>query len=378
MKHAYKAYLASRLPTIAQSDIPTMKILVLPMSTEPILLRPASHDRQRYLLERRDGVVVPLIPADELPEDFKLKVQRTMTMDEAFASGLQLVSFEPQVAAASTPPNSSSSLSPAPVPKRHQRPKSRVADAVRQSRLSPPTEIIDLNTSELSSEPAWRALPRNTTSKSPDGLAEQHRVPDERLKRYCSHWVHYGNCDYTQQGCKFLHVMPDQETLRSIGFRTTPRWWLNRHMSGSPRGSSELSKPSTAPCTDQIDESLRVRSAFKREACRGSTTSSVSSSYINLIDLSPDLHAMSPSSISSLVHEPSPVHLGPSLMQETSDPQHETSSEPRQQASYHEDSPKLERGKDLNSPHLIRRKSGRREVYLPPKSRRSGRGKRGL
>ena len=34
-----------------------------------------------------------------------------------------------------------------------------------------------------------------------------------------------GECDFTQQGCMFLHAMPDLDTLELLGFRSYPRWF---------------------------------------------------------------------------------------------------------------------------------------------------------
>ena len=43
-------------------------------------------------------------------------------------------------------------------------------------------------------------------------------------KRYCTHWIRTGNCDYMQEGCKYLHVIPDEETCLQIGIRDPPLW----------------------------------------------------------------------------------------------------------------------------------------------------------
>ena len=43
-------------------------------------------------------------------------------------------------------------------------------------------------------------------------------------KQYCTHWIRTGNCDYVQEGCKYLHVIPDEETRLRIGIRDMPRW----------------------------------------------------------------------------------------------------------------------------------------------------------
>lgn len=44
-------------------------------------------------------------------------------------------------------------------------------------------------------------------------------------KVYCTHWMRTGECDFTQQGCMFLHSMPDLDTLELLGFRSYPRWF---------------------------------------------------------------------------------------------------------------------------------------------------------
>lgn len=43
-------------------------------------------------------------------------------------------------------------------------------------------------------------------------------------KKYCTHWIRTGNCDYVQEGCRYLHVIPDEATRLSIGIRDMPRW----------------------------------------------------------------------------------------------------------------------------------------------------------
>jgi len=46
-------------------------------------------------------------------------------------------------------------------------------------------------------------------------------------KKYCSLRIRSGECNYIQQGCLYVHEMPDLETLLQIGFRETPKWWLS-------------------------------------------------------------------------------------------------------------------------------------------------------
>jgi len=48
-----------------------------------------------------------------------------------------------------------------------------------------------------------------------------------RHKIYCDHWIHTGECAFTQVGCRYLHQMPtDRKTLTSLGLRDgPPAWW---------------------------------------------------------------------------------------------------------------------------------------------------------
>ena len=48
-------------------------------------------------------------------------------------------------------------------------------------------------------------------------------------KVYCTHWLRHGECDFIQQGCLYKHEMPDELTLKSIGIRPYPRWYMEAH-----------------------------------------------------------------------------------------------------------------------------------------------------
>ncbi|KAL8804702.1 MAG: hypothetical protein Q9182_002394 [Xanthomendoza sp. 2 TL-2023] len=52
-------------------------------------------------------------------------------------------------------------------------------------------------------------------------------VPGKKV--YCSHWIRNGDCDFTQQGCLYKHEMPDNDTLRAIGIRAMPSWYIAAH-----------------------------------------------------------------------------------------------------------------------------------------------------
>ncbi|ODA80233.1 hypothetical protein RJ55_03191 [Drechmeria coniospora] len=63
------------------------------------------------------------------------------------------------------------------------------------------------------------------------GVGMQHGgfeiTNNRREKVYCDKWIHEGVCAFTQQGCRYKHVMPlDEPTQRSLGlFQGFPTWW---------------------------------------------------------------------------------------------------------------------------------------------------------
>ncbi|KAL8820465.1 MAG: hypothetical protein Q9223_001326 [Gallowayella weberi] len=52
-------------------------------------------------------------------------------------------------------------------------------------------------------------------------------VPGKKV--YCSHWIRNGDCDFMQQGCLYKHEMPDNDTLKAIGIRAMPSWYIAAH-----------------------------------------------------------------------------------------------------------------------------------------------------
>jgi hypothetical protein len=74
-------------------------------------------------------------------------------------------------------------------------------------------------------------VPLDSTPLPPSG-----KRSDPSKKKYCSHWIDTGNSKFEQQGCLYKHIIPDEKTLREIGFRNvTQRRWLEK---------DELLKPS--------------------------------------------------------------------------------------------------------------------------------------
>ncbi|EEH20751.2 hypothetical protein PABG_02982 [Paracoccidioides brasiliensis Pb03] len=67
-------------------------------------------------------------------------------------------------------------------------------------------------------------------------------------KQYCSFWIRRGECDYSQQGCRFKHEMPrDLETLERLGLRDIPRWFRDKYKVKSLLGSEGMDTRSNVP-----------------------------------------------------------------------------------------------------------------------------------
>ncbi|KAI9784267.1 MAG: hypothetical protein M1839_002327 [Geoglossum umbratile] len=80
-------------------------------------------------------------------------------------------------------------------------------------------------------------------------------------KTYCSYWLRHGECDYTQQGCKYMHEMPeDRDTLSRIGLRDYPRWWKELNALSPlawrqqrPPGPGDKASPTATPQSPAVN-----------------------------------------------------------------------------------------------------------------------------
>ncbi|VUC22646.1 unnamed protein product [Clonostachys rosea] len=62
------------------------------------------------------------------------------------------------------------------------------------------------------------------------GKAQKHQKPGKQDKKYCDKWVHEGVCAFAQQGCRYKHEMPyDKATQNLLGlYHGLPVWWKRR------------------------------------------------------------------------------------------------------------------------------------------------------
>jgi hypothetical protein len=231
-------------------------------STPPPIAIPFQPPRLCYFISRSNGNIVPLVPADELPYSVRLTgVPRAMKMEhtcgmnhvgthpftgqyfklEADATSMQhvidrtsgskqrptemsaILHRSEQVRPETTsPPKTEPATS-------YQPPVSATAMSWRKpdDAASARSQVIIDNIVASESRSPVRVSPTalkvsRTSTSSPSNLSE---LGD---KVYCTHWIRHGECDYTQQGCRYKHEMPDRKTLAGIGFRTVPRWWQEK------------------------------------------------------------------------------------------------------------------------------------------------------
>lgn len=275
--------------------------------------------RLAYFITRNNGLAVPLIPADELPFTVKLQnVPRVLT--PAQTVGLQYIGSAPytgltfflekDLAAAnmqrstSQPPGDSMhtrsqsgsnkqflapdalarqalannvSFSPGTTPKRpvsaSEAKSWRRTEPLPSSTTTDATQsVIDAILNSSSGEAAADRIgyrSRSNITPPPSGI-----IPDQEKKVYCTHWILNGWCMYEQQGCRYKHEMLDEEGLKSIGIKHTPRWWKEQNApvrlgSGLNLGGESRAAPTTVGVLMKPEDWLNK----KREGSVSSTSS---------------------------------------------------------------------------------------------------------
>ena len=210
---------------------------------------------------REDGSCVPLIPADELPHNVRLRgvdrvvnssqsaemhfvghlssSGRLFVLDEAAMATAMAKASAPDERQAALSSPSSGAQSPVNVPAPPEKPA--------------PLSQTNTGKSATSTRKRDSATATNAKEVPPPSAPSARRSSSKRPEKvYCSYWLRTGECDYAQQGCKYKHQMPDMKTLHDIGFRSVPKWWLekivamsrNKGGQGSSRGRGEGRKRS--------------------------------------------------------------------------------------------------------------------------------------
>ena len=232
--------------------------------------------RLMYFITRTNGSIVPLVPTDELPYTVCLDgAPRNMSPEQTF--GMQFLGSLPYTGTffrpkEDTPATQRASSQPG-TPFHHRQysngkqymapdalarqattnaghhshtlsnthsattahrtqettlPQVNNAGHTPSSAPTDPQAIIDaIVSSKSGAQTAARIgyVPKPATAISPPS----GKIPDANKKTHCSYWIRTGECDYAQQGCMYKHEMPAEKALLELGFRTTPRWWLENN-----------------------------------------------------------------------------------------------------------------------------------------------------
>jgi hypothetical protein len=202
-----------------------------------------------YLL--RGNMMVPLVPADQLP--FQLQgLPRQLTHRQMSDESWKLLQETDYVAKNLTVQAPGSIMAcqhmspPKPrflAPDHHVRTDSPKAlqGTPTINRLSLPLQSAEKATDKPHNSPI--ALPERPLSLTDtfasiypsDAQRLGYRVqypsgiePDQSKKEYCTHWIKTGECAFISIGCKYKHEMPTMDKLRDLGFTQLPKWWKEK------------------------------------------------------------------------------------------------------------------------------------------------------
>ena len=94
-----------------------------------------------------------------------------------------------------------------------------------------------MNLDDTCSTPPTVSKPSTPTKQRSVGTSPQSSpLPQDTKVLYCLHWLRTGKCDFPLQpgGCRYIHMMPDDETLHILGFANgKPRWWSKKRDSST-------------------------------------------------------------------------------------------------------------------------------------------------
>lgn len=229
--------------------------------------------RPQHFITRQNGIMVPLIAADELPTTLSIRgVPRTLTPhDTSGMTGIGTVNarhrqytvdglnrgFQTPLLTGDMSLLGSSFANADIRPPRNQ----TIWSATRDSPFPRPPKAFGIQEQPPSSPKTpfanMAASPTKVTSEPPPlDLPPFHNIEElgigraPGVKEYCSYWLRRGECDYAQQGCLYRHEMPlDREVLFKLGMRDIPKWYRERHQLASYLGlpSSGFGASSTKP-----------------------------------------------------------------------------------------------------------------------------------
>ncbi|KAF2215867.1 hypothetical protein CERZMDRAFT_94255 [Cercospora zeae-maydis SCOH1-5] len=252
-----------------------------------------SQPRLTFFISRPNGFAIPLIPADELPFSIKLQnVPRVLNPQDTY--GMQYVGTTPY---AGTTFKLESAVGPADLQRSNSTPTSvpnhirsqsatggkhyLAPDALARQAFANNAQAVGTGLDSNAVRPpsahetakSWRrSEPMSSTDatqnvidailRSKSGAETAERVgyrsrdttpppsgivPDQDKKVFCTHWIMTGDCKFVQQGCRYKHEMPSEASLKELGIRHTPRWWLEQNATIKLGGARNVAGPVLKP-----------------------------------------------------------------------------------------------------------------------------------
>jgi hypothetical protein len=107
--------------------------------------------------------------------------------------------------------------------------------------------------------------PQTPTRSSRTGEGGSSNTLKAGSKVYCTHWISYGECDFTQRGCRYKHEMPDEATLTTLCFRFVPQWWQDKLKADADAADAELGRVQAQTHAREEDEQARLRTQAREQ-----------------------------------------------------------------------------------------------------------------
>ncbi|KAJ4291829.1 hypothetical protein N0V90_009725 [Kalmusia sp. IMI 367209] len=231
-----------------------------------------------YILRQHGNAIVPLIPADQLPFQFK-GFPKNLNHRQLSEGGWKFLDETPEIP---FPLAIAKPRSQPPVCTELDIPKHTVAHAkavqnsghIGKLKVSGPPNVMISNTNPVQSLTDNMAAIYNKDARriGYTKLAASSTKPiGLKKEEHCRHWVKTGRCIFAQE-CWYRHKMPSMEKLTEMGFVDIPRWYRGRgsvaQKGPNQGGASKLphSSPKSPTQTDTTKKSLEKEKGTKSNA----------------------------------------------------------------------------------------------------------------
>ncbi|KAL8675386.1 MAG: hypothetical protein Q9168_000217 [Polycauliona sp. 1 TL-2023] len=216
----------------------------------------ASGPRPQWFLVRPDNTITPLIAVDELPPNIHIlgvpavmDLVDTKSMESVGLRERSVGTYHVHRVPAAGPPIDRTDW------EEHARPSSRQGSSDLFVRSVSPSEIKseggsvnganEATPDSPQTEPLHPSVIKATHDQAPETSETDFNHTQDEEAAHVEQWrQHVETPDETQQGCLYKHEMPDDATLRAIGIRALPSWYIAAHPEKArERGWASTSHP---------------------------------------------------------------------------------------------------------------------------------------